>query len=686
MPRFANTLRWSPVCLLLTLASLCSLSAAAAASAAPLTPSDYTVRPACAAPSPGRAACLVLGLAPKTTVARARTHSFAIGSAAPTSLVKPTECAEDYPATCLTPQDLRNAYFPGEAADAPTSEPQTVALVDAYNDPNAVENLATYEKEFDVECTGPDCFEQVNQNGETTNLPFPKSKLELETFAVGTHREREEAEEAEGWSLEIATDIEMTRAICQNCHIVLVEASSPEYSNLEIAENTAAKKLHATEISNSWGGQEPETDSEAFNHPDIPITGAAGDYGYLNWDEYANRNEQGSPYFEGASYPAASPHVISVGGTSLSLTPEGAWESESAWNLGGGGCSGSFPTPQWHAPEWQLHVSDWAAVGCGQYRASTDVSADANTSTGVNVYDTTPYPEEEKGKRIRVVPNWIPVGGTSVASPIIASMFALAGGAHGVAYPARTLYSHLGSSLLHDVTSGGNGKCDDDYTPTCSGSLTSPLDCGAGSWICNATTGYDGPTGVGTPNGIGAFKIGEEGEPTSKPIEESGTSKDGSGEGPGGGSGGSSETPSTTGSNESNNSGGGSPSGAQTQDKSPGKSEHSHTAAKQRTRISALTLTANARAALRHRTPAIAQLAFSCTVSRVAAVHVTLSLQVHSAGHAHWRTLPGSLAFKAVKGLNRRRLHGLGNLAPGIYRLTLTPAGGTARSITFRVP
>ncbi len=660
--------------LLWTTLALASPQLTAAASASPLPDSDYTVRPACSAPAPGRAACLVLGMAPTTSLARAQAHSLAIGSPAPTRLATPTECAEDYPATCLTPQDLRSAYFPGEAADAPASEPQTVALVDAYNDPNAVENLATYEKEFGVECTGPDCFEQVNQNGETTNLPFPKSKLELEIFAKGTPHEREEAEEAEGWSLEIATDIEMTRAICQNCHIVLVEASSPEYSELEVGENTAAEKLHATEISNSWGGPEPKTDSKAFNHPGIPITGAAGDDGYLNW---AIIKQPSPPYFEGASYPASSPHVISVGGTSLNLTPDGVWESESAWNLGGGGCSDSF-----HAPEWQLRVSDWAAVGCGQYRASTDVSADADTSTGVNVYDTMPYPEEEKGRRIRVVPNWIPVGGTSVASPIIASMFALAGGAHGVSYPAHTLYSHLESPLLHDVTSGGNGECDDDYTSGCSGSPTSPLDCGAGSWICNATTGYDGPTGIGTPNGIGAFKVTEEGEPTSKPIEESGTSKGGSG----GGSGGGSETPSTTGSNQSNNSGGGSPSGGEAQDKPPGTSEPSHTAAKQRTRISALTMTANAHAALRHRRPAVAQLAFSCTVSQAAAVRVTLSLQVRSAGHTHWRTLPDSFAFKAIKGLNRRRLHGLGDLAPGIYRLTLTPAGGTAHSITFRVP
>jgi subtilase family serine protease len=366
---------------------------------------------------------MALALEPKTAAVRAQTHPLAtrvspqVGSPQPqVGSVQPSECAEHYPSTCLTPQDLRGAYFPEEKPEAPASEPQTVALVDAYNDANAAADLATYEREFGIDCSAPGCFEQVNQNGETGNLPFPKTKTELETFAKGTVRQRLEAEEAEGWSLEIATDIEATRAICNNCHILLIEADSPQYAGptgLETAEDTAVA-LHATEISDSWGGPEAGTDTAAFNHPGIPIAAAAGDDGYLNWDEY---EEKGSSYFEGADYPAASPHVISVGGTSLTVTAEGSWQSESAWNLGGGGCSTTL-----EAPEWQLLVSHWAQVGCGEHRASVDISADADPLTGVNIYDSTPYPEEEKGKKIRVVPNWVPVGGTSVASPIVASM------------------------------------------------------------------------------------------------------------------------------------------------------------------------------------------------------------------------------------------------------------------------
>src|ERR1019366_9036193 len=116
---------------------------------------------------------------------------------------------------------------------------------------------------------------------------------------------------------------------------------------------------------------------------------------------------------------------------------------------------------------------DWTTTGCGSNRAVADVSADADPLTGVAVYDSVPYPEEEEeeGKKVTRELNWVPIGGTSVASPIIASMFALAGGAHKVEYPAETLYSHIGPTSLYDVTAGGNGKCDGAYS-TCSGSMS----------------------------------------------------------------------------------------------------------------------------------------------------------------------------------------------------------------------
>ena len=326
-----------------------------------------------------------------------------------------------------------------------------------------------------------------------------------------------EVVEADGWAIEISTDIEVAHAVCQNCKILLVEADSAEFPNLEEAERSAVV-LGATEISNSWGGSEPATDSQTFEHPGIVITAAAGDDGYLNWTEAeaaeaAKKKKEATHYFAGADYPASSPHVVAVGGTKLALNG-GARESETVWNedpdpegrnsgAGGSGCSEQFT-----APPWQQKVPDWKAVGCGSKRAVADVSADGDPYTGVAVYDSVPDLREEDGKIINTPLSWVPIGGTSVASPIIASMFALAGGSHNVAYPAETLYSH--PSLLYDVTAGGNGQCDDIYSSGCSGSLSSPFDCGQGDLICNASSGYDGPSGVGAPNGIAGFKPSSE--------------------------------------------------------------------------------------------------------------------------------------------------------------------------------
>ncbi len=114
------------------------------------------------------------------------------------------------------------------------------------------------------------------------------------------------------------------------------------------------------------------------------------------------------------------------------------------------------------------------------------------------------------GPGFAVPPGWVTVGGTSLSSPIVASLFALVGGAHGVEDPAATLYSHLGGASLYDVTEGGDGKCDDVYGSGCEGSLSSALDCGEGELICNAGPGYDGPSGVGAPTNLAAFEAGSE--------------------------------------------------------------------------------------------------------------------------------------------------------------------------------
>jgi hypothetical protein len=715
--------------LLWTMLALASPRLALATSLPPLPESDYTTHGACSAPVPGRASCMALELVPHTSAARARAKSLTSESVTPENPKTVTECAAAFPSACLTPQNLRSAYFPAERPEAPASNLQTIALIDAYNDPKAEADLGVYDKEFALPaihaCSGiaSGCLEQVGQSG-TATLPFPKNEVAREAkeaVCVSENgreslKKREEAcnelIEAEGWAVEISTDIEVTHAICQNCKILLVEASTPSYPDLEAAEETAVR-LGATEISNSWGGPQ-EGSGQAFNHPGTVITAAAGDDGYLNWTEAqaaaeAKSKGEASGYFVGADYPAASPDVVAVGGTKLTLA-NGARQSESVWNedpdaegkdagAGGGGCSESFS-----APTWQQAVPDWSQVGCGSKRAVADVSADADPYSGVAVYDSVPTIQEEApGEVVNTPLEWWPIGGTSVASPIIASMFALAGGAHGVAYPAQTLYSHLATPLLYDVTTGGNGDCDANYL-SCTGSMEplSPLDCGEAEWICNATAGYDGPTGVGSPKEIGAFSVGEEATQQGKPGEEADKSKSGGSESAGNSSGGSKE--STTGSSGTGSEGGtqaaggatgptGTTSNGSSSPAGPGGTSTgtrpspsltaTHTSPAPR--ISSLALTLNARTALRHSHLRISSLAFSCTLSRAATIRLTLAIQVHSGGHTHWRALHTSLTFSATDGANRRRLRGSRALAPGLYRLTLTPAGGTPRSITLHV-
>ncbi len=499
----------APIAVALGLALLWA-QPAAARTVSRLPRSDYTVRAACAAPARGRAGCLAVQLVPQTAEARAHTHPIGVASAAlATPSTPPSPAGGDFG---VRPQDLHSAYqLPTSASPV-----QTIALVDAYNDPSAEADLASYSKEFGIPaCTAASgCFKQVNQNGEAGNPPFPRTTSELEAARKGSKAEREDAAEAIGWAVEISLDIETARAVCQNCHIALVEANSPTYANLETAED-AAVALGANEVSNSWAGPECFEslcigDNSAFDHPGVVIAAAAGDNGYLNWLERSR-----SPY---ADFPASSPQVVAVGGTRLKLGPAGEWSGETVWNdggenegvkdghgAGGGGCSTQFA-----AQPWQQDVADWSAVGCGEKRAVADVSADSDPYTGVAVYDSGPGHECETVHEGSVV-HWCTYGGTSVATPLIASTFAVAGGAGDVEYPARTLYENAVKSpgSLHDVTEGSNGEClspfdEETGLPSCTSSEEGKTSC-ASRAICLARTGYDGPTGVGTPDGIAAF-------------------------------------------------------------------------------------------------------------------------------------------------------------------------------------
>jgi hypothetical protein len=227
------------------LAVLC-LPAVQASALSPLPRSDYGVRSVCGAPAPGHVACLALQLVPRTAAAQARTHPLGMRTA---QAIRAASAAQG--ADGLGPQQLRNAYFPGEEPKAPVSQPQTIAIVDPYNDLKAEADLEVYDEEFGLPaCSAPnDCFEQVNQNGEKGKPPFPSSVGERHDAELlcedgnGPQSETacETVEKADGWTVEISLDIEMAHAICQNCHIVLVEAESSAAASLEAAEETAAR-------------------------------------------------------------------------------------------------------------------------------------------------------------------------------------------------------------------------------------------------------------------------------------------------------------------------------------------------------------------------------------------------------------------------------------------------------------
>ncbi|MFF7748360.1 peptidase S8 [Streptomyces sp. NPDC007971] len=347
------------------------------------------------------------------------------------STVSP-KAASDSP-TGYGPSDLQDAYGLADAA-ASAGSGETIAIVDAYDDPNAEADLAAYRSYYGLpDCTGDNgCFEKVGQTGSTTSLPSADS----------------------GWAGEISLDLDMASAVCPNCNILLVEAKSASDANLGTAVNEAVK-LGAKFVSNSYGGSESSSDtsydSKYYNHPGVAITASAGDEGY------------------GAEYPAASKYVTAVGGTALKSSSNSRGWSESVWRTSstegtGSGCSAYDAKPSWQTD-----------TGCTK-RMIADVSAVADPATGVSVYDT--YGSDGTG--------WNTYGGTSASAPIIAGVYALAGTPGSADYPSKYPYAAAGTSALNDVTSGTNGTCSTSY-------------------FCTAKSGYDGPTGWGTPEGTDAF-------------------------------------------------------------------------------------------------------------------------------------------------------------------------------------
>jgi subtilase family serine protease len=321
----------------------------------------------------------------------------------------------------LGPEDIAAAYrLPAGGAAG------TIAIVDAYDNPNVERDLAYYRSAFGLPaCTAADgCFTKTDQRG---GKKYPDSDP--------------------GWGVEIALDVQAASAACPQCRILLVEADDASFENLGAAVRTAVR-LKADVVSNSYGAEEYRRSKamgeKYYYHPHTPMVVSSGDWG-----------------FTAASFPAVLNYVWAVGGTTLTRSVTGAWQ-EKAWQWAGSGCSAWIPKPSYQKD-----------TNCSM-RTTSDVAAVADPATGLAVFDTYGLGESN---------GWIVVGGTSLSAPLIAGLIARAGNGDEAWKPSYA-YSH--ASGLKDVVGGGNGACE-------------------GTYLCTGVKGYDGPTGLGSPQGLSAF-------------------------------------------------------------------------------------------------------------------------------------------------------------------------------------
>lgn len=368
-------------------------------------------------------------------------QTFAPEQITPTSAVNPAVIDVN----TVNPARLHTAYnipcTPGgsvqETCPQPANfGPQTIAIVDAYGDPNVESDLQIFNQHYGLpSCTKANgCLQVVNQNGSTSSLPTRTD-----------------------WIDEITLDVQTAHAICQTCKILLVESNTSSLSDLATATRTAAA-FHPTAISLSWGGTENTTSNSfasSFNFPGIAVVAASGDGGY-------NTNLNGTT---GVSFPANLPFVVAAGGTTLTVNSDDTYAGETVWNGTGSGCASLSS-----ATNSQTTLTNWAQTNCGTKRGVVDMAADADPSTGAAIYFNG---------------QWWYYGGTSLATPIIASAFALNNGINATSVAPNVLYANYKAANFHDITTGSNGTCS--------------------TIMCGGFAGYDGPTGLGTLNGLGAF-------------------------------------------------------------------------------------------------------------------------------------------------------------------------------------
>jgi len=334
------------------------------------------------------------------------------------------------PNSAFAPSQVRHAYGFDRVANQGAG--QTIGIVDAYDDPNAESDLAAFNAQFGLPvCTSNNgCFRKVYSSGKkpATNA---------------------------NWAVEIALDVEWAHAIAPKATILLIETPTNSLSDL-FNGVTSAVKNGASVVSMSWTTGEFSSETSYDNRlvsNGVTFLAASGDSG------------------TGAAYPAASPDVIGVGGTSLFLNGDASYQSETAWSGSGGGLSKVEREPSFQS---KFGIPNDPRG----YRGNPDVSYDANPGTGYAVYDSV---------GINGYSGWFQVGGTSAGSPQWAALIAIANSLRVAARKANLsstntiLYSLAQAAPAADfnaVTQGTNGSC------------------GA---VCTASAGYDYITGLGTP-------------------------------------------------------------------------------------------------------------------------------------------------------------------------------------------
>ena len=252
-----------------------------------------------------------------------------------------------------------------------------------------------------------------------------------------------------GWAQESALDTQWAHAMAPHAKIYLVEAASASLDDLAHAANVAKALPGVKQVVMSFGATETACEFATFDkfflQNGVTFYSAAG-------DDAGNQD-----------YPGESKNVVCCGGTTLNVNSNGTWASETAWNGTACGVSQFEPRPLFQNVVFSL---------VGKFRGACDIAADGDPATGVSVFDSTIFGG---------VSGWQVFGGTSSSAPILAGIANTALEAHASSQAQNTVfYSEIGGSNLHDVTSGSSGGL-------------------------NAGAGWDFPTGVGSPNGIGGF-------------------------------------------------------------------------------------------------------------------------------------------------------------------------------------